>query len=248
MITKSISIEKQIAAGAERLCRIMPGDQGGTSWLATFLVNVASRAEELKTGGMSIEEIPEIAAQFGKELFRDFPHILTEFSDLPQKAANAASLFINNRQLALDSCNAFIRTRAEDYFDVRDGTYEGTMYEAAYKDALQEIIRAVNPTEAVSDALKPQESGQEDLKGAGTLEHQLRKGTEQSIWDLLERTDARLAAMEKRMDAIEGAIKEIKDAIRGIKVRQNGTENYQEKMKSELNKLEHAHTVYGSKH
>jgi hypothetical protein len=137
--TRFIGVEKQIADAAQRINMLMPNDDNGASRHIMILVNVVSRAQELRAEGRPVKEIPEIAAQFGKRIafYAQDERLL----DLQQKATNAATLFLNNRQLALEACEAFILVRIE-HRKLR-GLGDEQDFGASYEDAVQRITRAI---------------------------------------------------------------------------------------------------------
>jgi FtsZ-binding cell division protein ZapB len=130
---------KEIVNAGQRICKLMPDDIADAARHIMVLVNVASKAEELRANGESIEKAVEGAARFGWHVTAEDRDL--RYSNLPQKATDAANLFMNNRQLALDACDAFIRIRVNHrklrgYGDEQD-------FGAEYRAAVQKIIDTV---------------------------------------------------------------------------------------------------------
>ena len=140
MVTKPNNSERQkVAEAAQRLSRLIPSDEGWTQRHIMILVNVASRAEELRVEGKQTKGISEGALEFGRHIA--FEDREARRLDLPQKTENAARLFMDNRQLAMEVCESFIRLRTDTRKLRRLGDEQD--YKAAYRDALQEILKAI---------------------------------------------------------------------------------------------------------
>lgn len=141
MATKdNVAPNQKVVDAAQRIRKLMPDDESWTPRHVMILVNVAGKAEELRAEGKSREEITDRAAEFGKRIA--FEARDERFYDLPQKAAQAARLFMNDRQLALDVCEAFIQIRIEHRKSA--GLDDDVQrFEVAYKEAMQEIVKAI---------------------------------------------------------------------------------------------------------
>jgi hypothetical protein len=162
MATRTNSAEEQknsaegqkIVDAALRIGRLMPNEENEASKRITILVNVVSsvegfvisRANELRAEGRSEKEIRkeivESAAQFGKRMA--FYAEDERLSDLPRKTIKAAVLFVEDMQLALDACEAFVQVRIK-HREWR-GLGDEQDFGYAYRKAVQEIVRAVEPS------------------------------------------------------------------------------------------------------
>jgi uncharacterized coiled-coil protein SlyX len=193
-----------------------------------ILVNVASRAEELRVAaevlGNSTDGIPESAAKFGSRIV--FTDKEERSLDLPQKANKAANLFINNRELAMAACNAFIRISAVN----RNGFTVGT-----YERALQEIIKAAEhpsepdirkvPTEEDQGTSEQQvfDTGiisdvvSDDVRFGPIMHGPLPTGVR---LDTLERKVAKLEnvviGLNNSVTALESTVAELEKAMKGV--------------------------------
>jgi hypothetical protein len=225
MATKFNGMEKQIAEAAQRIIGLMPNDIDAAPRHIMILVNVAGRAEELRIKGNAVEGIPKSAAEYGARVAFDAQN--DRYFYLRQKAADTARLFINNKQLALDACEAFIQIRIE-HRKLR-GLGDEKNVGDDYRNAMQAIINAIELSEVADAATETQENGQNDT-GVSDIDAAyfydfLRDREDSQGASEQQSTDARFDAIEKRLDKLEGAVKGLRSEQFAIKGAQKGLKN-----------------------
>lgn len=135
------STNPNIRAIASRLETFTLNDADSLPRHVLLLINIASFAKGLKEQGLQREAIVEGAVTEGKRVA--FEDQEARFSNIKQKLSDAADLFLNDSELAIASCKAFIDFRAgmaksdEQKKETRD----------QYGEALQRILSGVGTSE-----------------------------------------------------------------------------------------------------
>jgi hypothetical protein len=135
---------QRVVDAAHNLIKLMADDAADMPRHILILVNVASKAEDMRTEGMPMRKILESAAEFGVQMAFVSP-LEERHSNLTEKAVKTAQLFIYHRELAMDVCAEFVQSRKNLANYSAWPWPEGPMYEKEYNAAVQEIVKAMLP-------------------------------------------------------------------------------------------------------